>query len=94
MFAQVLITVIVMTLVGVGLYKLIMWGISKNKKVQAAFTEERQSLQDRLDDLESKKKALKDFKKSVSATAKLAVLEKELAEISAQIETLDAKRGK
>jgi septal ring factor EnvC (AmiA/AmiB activator) len=94
MFAHLLVTAVLMALVGVGLYKLIMWRIRKNKKLQAAFAEKRQSLQERLDDLKKKKKEIKDLAKSIDATKKLADLETEIVELSAQIETLDAKRGK
>jgi len=94
MFAHLLVTAVLMSLLGIGLYKLIMWFIRRNKKLQAAFAEARQTLQERLDDLKRKKKEVSNLEKSIGATEKLAKLETEIADLSAKIETLDAKRGK
>ena len=94
MFAHLLVTVVIIGLLGFGLYKLTMRYIRKSKNLKAAFEEERQNLQERLEDLKKKKQELKDLAKSITTTGKLAELETEIAELTAKLETMDKKRGK
>jgi hypothetical protein len=95
MFAHRLIVILVIVLLGYGLYKLVMYYLKKSKRFSAAFREEKkQTLKTRLDELYKKRDELNSLQKSVEAEEELVLLEKEINKLIKQLSKLETKREK
>lgn len=93
MFAHRLIVVLVIVLLGIGLYKVVMHYLRKSKRFSAAFREEKkQTLKTRLDELYKKRDELNSLQTSVEITEELVLLEKEIKQLTKQLSKLETKR--
>jgi hypothetical protein len=94
MNAHRIIVILVIILVGIGLYKLTMYYLKKSKRFSAVFKEEKkQTLRARLDELFKKRDELKSLRKSVKAEEELVGIEKEINGLTKQLNKLETKRG-
>lgn len=94
MFAQWFITIVLIALLSLGLYRFVMHFVRKAKFFQDKIDREWATLQNRLEELTAQRDKAKALKETVRTTEQLTRYEKEIEALKKKLTKLDAKRSK